>query len=130
MSDAENQPIRVLIVDDHVLFTHALHEVLGQDGRFSVVGTAATGRDAVRAAKREQVDVVLMDLSMPKLDGLAATRRLLALERPPRVIALSAHTDTLSRTAALEAGASVFLSKSEAYEKLTATIVEVCDRAA
>lgn len=126
MTEAQRLPIRVLIVDDHELFTHALTSTLDQDERFEVVGTAATGRDAVRAARSTPVDVVLMDMSMPKLDGLAATRRLLALEPAPRVIVLSGHTDRLSQTAALESGASVFLSKSEPFETLTETIVSVC----
>jgi DNA-binding NarL/FixJ family response regulator len=75
------------------------------------------------------VDVVLMDLSMPLLDGLAATRRLLTLDRPPRVIALSGRTDALSRNAAIEAGAEVFLSKSEDYTTVADTIVDVYQRA-
>jgi DNA-binding NarL/FixJ family response regulator len=79
-------------------------------------------------AKEAQADVVLMDLSMPRLDGLAATRRLLALETAPRVIALSGHTDALSKTAALEAGAAEFVSKSEGYDTLAETIVDVCAR--
>lgn len=122
------RPIRVLIVDDHELFTHALTTTLAEDGRFEVVGTAATGREAVRVAKRSPVDVVLMDMSMPVLDGLAATRRLRALDPPPRVIALSGHTDRLSKTAALESGAAVFLPKTAAFDELTETIVGVCER--
>lgn len=128
MTEARTQPIRVLIVDDHELFTHALTTTLGEDERFEVIGTAGTGREAVRAAKESAVDVVLMDMSMPALDGLAATRRLLALDPAPRVIVLSGHTDQLSRTAALESGASVFLSKSEPFDTLTETIVGVCGR--
>ena len=124
----EATTIRVLIVDDHELFTHALTATLEQDARFSVVGTAKTGREAVRLAKTARADVVLMDMSMPVLDGLAATRRLLELVPPPRVIALSGHTDKLSQTAALESGASVFLSKSEPFDTLTETIVDVCAR--
>ena len=98
----EDPLIRVLVVDDHELFTHALTTVLEQDGRFDVIGTAATGRDAVKLAKSSAADVVLMDMSMPVLDGPAATRRLLALDPAPHVIALSGHTDRLSRLAALE----------------------------
>ena len=123
-SMAENQPIRVLVVDDHRLFTDALTAVLDQDGRFQVVGTAATGREAVRLAKTAEAQVVLMDMSMPVLDGPAATRRLIALDHAPCVIALSGHTDGLSRAAALEAGASAFVTKSEAFDELVDTILE------
>jgi DNA-binding NarL/FixJ family response regulator len=121
-------PIRVLVVDDHQIFTHALTAVLSQDGRFEVVGTAATGREAVKAAKSTEAEVVLMDMSMPVLDGPAATRRLLALEHAPCVIAVSGHTDGLSRAAALEAGASAFVTKSEAFDELVATILNVYAR--
>ena len=127
-SMAETQRIRVLVVDDHRMFTEALTAVLRQDGRFEVVGTAATGREAVRLAKTAEAEVVLMDLSMPVLDGPAATRRLVALEHAPCVIALSGHTDGLSRAAALEAGASAYVTKSEAFDELVETILQHCDR--
>ncbi len=120
------QPIRVLVVDDHQLFTHALTMVLEQDGRFAVVGTAATGREAVKLAKTTDADVVLMDMSMPILDGPAATRRLVALDPAPKVIAVSGHSDGLSRAAALEAGATAFVTKSEPFDDLVATILETC----
>jgi DNA-binding NarL/FixJ family response regulator len=122
----DSRPVRVLIVDDHQLFTEALRTLLESDPRFEVVGTASTGREAVRAAKAAAVDVVLMDMSMPVLDGVAATRKLRALDTAPQVIAVSGHTDSLSRAAALEAGAAAFLTKREAHETLGATIVEVC----
>lgn len=125
---AETQLIRVLVVDDHQMFTHALTTVLEQDGRFEVVGTAATGREAVRLAKDGNAEVVLMDMSMPVLDGPAATRRLIALDHAPCVIALSGHTDSLSRTAALDAGASAFVTKSEAFDELVDTILATCGR--
>ena len=119
-------PLRILIVDDHQLFTEGLRALLDEDPRFEVAGTAKTGREAVQTARSEPVDVVLMDMSMPVLDGPAATRRLLALDPAPHVIAVSGHTDELSRTAALEAGAAAFLSKRETHDKLAETIVEVC----
>jgi len=124
------QRIRVLVVDDHQIFTHALTAVLEQDNRFEVVGTAATGREAVRIAKDGRAQVVLMDMSMPVLDGPAATRKLLELEHSPCVIALSGHTDSLSRTAALDAGAAAFVNKSEAFDELVDTILEVYSSAA
>jgi DNA-binding NarL/FixJ family response regulator len=123
---AGSTPIRVLVVDDHQIFTHALTSVLDQDGRFEVVGTAATGREAVRLARETEADVVLMDMSMPVLDGPAATRRLCALDHAPCVIALSGHNDSLSRTAALDAGASAFVTKSEPFDDLVTTILRAC----
>ncbi len=125
---ATEPPIRVLVVDDHQIFTHALTTVLAQDGRFEVVGAAATGREAVRLARTSEAEVVLMDMSMPVLDGPAATRRLIALDHAPCVIALSGHEDALSRTAALDAGASAFVRKSEAFDDLVATILRACGR--
>ena len=119
-------PVRVLIVDDHQLFTEGLRALLDRDQRLEVAGTAKTGREAVRLAKERSVDVVLMDMSMPVLDGVAATRKLLALARPPHVIAVSGHTDDLSRAAALEAGAAAFLHKAEAHANLADVILQVC----
>ncbi len=121
-------PIRILIVDDHGIFVEGLTAVLGQDERFAVVGTASSGRDAVGLARETVADVVLMDMSMPVLDGVAATRRLLDAQPDVRVIALSGHTDRLSRKAALEAGAAEFVSKSENLELLASTIMAVCGR--
>lgn len=68
-----------------------------------------------------------MDMSMPVLDGPAATRRLVALDPAPKVIAPSGHTDRLSREAALEAGATAFVTKSEAFDELVAAILAACE---
>jgi DNA-binding NarL/FixJ family response regulator len=125
---AEAAPIRVLVVDDERMFTDALTAVLEQDGRFEVVGAAASGREAVRLAKEGRAEVVLMDMSMPILDGPAATRRLVSLEQAPCVIALTGHKDGLSRTAAFDAGASAFVTKSVAFDELVETILRTCGR--
>jgi two-component system, NarL family, nitrate/nitrite response regulator NarL len=121
-----SQPIRILVVDDHQLFVEGLTAVLADDDRFEIVGSAGTGRDAVRLAGETPADVVLMDMSMPGLDGVAATRRLLDAAPSLRVIALSGHTDRLSRAAALESGAIEFVSKGESLDPLAETIVSVC----
>ena len=89
---------------------------------------AATGREAVTLAKRAEADVVLMDMSMPILDGPAATRRLVALEHAPKVIALSGHSDKLSRAAALDSGAAAYVTKAEGFDDLVRTILETCGR--
>ena len=124
----DSSPVQVLVVDDHALFVESLRARFDQDERFEVVGTAATGREAVKVAKSTEAEVVLMDMSMPVLDGPAATRRLIALDHAPCVIALSGHTDGLSRAAALEAGASAFVTKSEAFGELVDTILQHCGR--
>jgi len=121
-----SDPIRVLLVDDHQLFVEGLTAVLADDERFEIVGTAGSGREAVRLARETPADVVLMDMSMPGLDGVAATRRLLDAAPGLRVIAVSGHTDRLSRAAALESGASEFVSKSDSLDELAETIVSVC----
>src|SRR5215213_7088513 len=126
----DTSPVQVLVVDDHALFVESLQARFEQDGRFQVVGTAADGRAAVKLARAHDAAVVLMDLSMPGLDGLAATRRLRALDPAPCVIALSAHLDRLSREAAEEAGADAFVSKSSAFDELAETILRVCGREA
>ena len=126
MDQHDNSPVQVLVVDDHTLFVESLQARFAQDERFEVVGTAADGRAAVRLARAHDTAVVLMDLSMPGLDGLAATRRLRALDSPPHVIALSGHLDRLSRDAAAEAGADAFVSKATAFDELAETILRVC----
>jgi CheY-like chemotaxis protein len=68
-------------------------------------------------------------MSMPILDGPAATRRLVALEHAPKVIALSGHSDKLSRAAALDSGAAAFVTKAEGFDDLVRTILETCGRA-
>jgi DNA-binding NarL/FixJ family response regulator len=127
---SDSSPVQVLVVDDHALFVESLRARFEQDDRFEVVGTAADGRAAVKLARAHEGAVVLMDLSMPGLDGLAATRRLRALEAPPHVIALSGHLDRLSREAAEEAGADAFVSKATAFDELAETILRVCGRTA
>ena len=124
----DSSPVQVLVVDDHALFVESLQARFDQDERFQVVGTAADGRAAVKLARAHQAAVVLMDLSMPGLDGLAATRRLRALDSSPRVIALTGHLDRLSREAAEEAGADAFVSKTTAFDELAETILRVCGR--
>jgi DNA-binding NarL/FixJ family response regulator len=96
--------IRVLIADDQALFREGLHTVLVAQG-IDVVGEAADGEEAARLATELAPDVVLMDLRMPGLDGVAATRRIAQLPRGPRVIALTTFDDDESVFEALRAGA-------------------------
>ena len=103
--------IRVLIVDDELLVRAGLRMILESADDITVVGEAADGDDAAEATRRCTPDVVLMDIRMPRLDGLAATVAIQALERPPAVIILTtfALDDYVFR--ALQAGATGFLLK-------------------
>ena len=81
--------VRVLIADDHALFAEALEAILAGDARIEVVGRARDGAEAVALTKRHDPDVVLMDLSMPVMDGIEATRRIRAGRDAPCVVVLT-----------------------------------------
>ena len=103
MSD-DAAPIRVLVADDQAIIRDGLATVLGLLPDIEVVGTAADGAEAVRLAVLEHPDVVLMDLRMPMLDGVAATVRLRADVPDAAVLVLTTYADDESILAALRAG--------------------------
>ena len=110
--------IRVLVVDDHGVVRAGLAQLLGLAEDLDVVGTAAGGREAVERAALGDVDVVLMDLSMPDLDGVAATRALLARAPDTRVVVLTSTSAREQVLAALDAGAIGYLLKDAGPEEL------------
>lgn len=114
--------IRVLLVDDQALFREGLHTLLSVYADLDVVGEAANGEEALRLAAQLQPDIVLMDLRMPVLDGVAATRRLLAVQPQCRVLALTTFEDDESVFDALRAGAAGYLLKDTPSEKLVEAI--------
>ena len=119
--------IRVLIVDDHHLVRAGLVTLLGAAPDIQVAGEAADGEQALAAAAATGPDVVLMDLSMPVLDGVAATRRLLA-ERPgTRVVALTSFSDRQRVTDILAAGATGYVLKDCRPEDLLAAVRAAAD---
>jgi DNA-binding NarL/FixJ family response regulator len=109
--------IRVLLVDDHPWVRASLAELLADEDDLVVVGECADGSDVVEAAQRLQPDVVLMDLSMPGMDGVAATSALRAAHLDSRVVVLTAD-DVAARTVVASAGADAFLPKSTRAEAL------------
>jgi DNA-binding NarL/FixJ family response regulator len=110
---------RVLVVDDHPLTRDALASLLAQGG-FDVVGEAADGTDAIRLAAELQPELVLLDLSMPGLDGLAALPRLRAAAPGCEVVVLTASGTEENLLAAIRAGAAGYLLKSEPPERIVA----------
>jgi DNA-binding NarL/FixJ family response regulator len=116
-------PVRLLLVDDQALFREALTTLLGVRDEVLVVGEAGDGAEALRRAAELAPDVVLMDLRMPVLDGVAATRRL-QLEHPEvRVIALTTFDDDEDVFAALRAGAVGYLLKDVSSARLVEAVV-------
>lgn len=104
--------VRVVVVDDNVLFRAGLVTVLGSDPQISVVAEASSGPEAVDVARRHEPHVVLMDIEMPNGDGISATRKLVNLRTPPRVLILTMFDLDDYVIDALRAGASGFLIKS------------------
>jgi len=112
----------VLIVDDHRIVREGLRELLESEDDLDVVGEAADGRQAVALARRLAPDVVVMDVNLPELDGMEATRRILAERPDTRVVALSMHTDGSVARNMRNAGASAYLAKGVPTEDLIAAI--------
>jgi DNA-binding NarL/FixJ family response regulator len=114
--------IRVLIVDDHRMLRNGLRNLIQEQPDMEVVGDAGTGRDAVRLAEKTRPDVVLMDINMPDLNGMEATRQLLAAVPTAKVVALSMYASRRFAAGMLAAGARGFVMKDCAFEELHAAI--------
>lgn len=108
---ADVAKIRVLIVDDHAVVRSGLEQLLATTDDIELVGTAANGNEAIAQVAALQPDVVLMDLSMPELDGVAATRQISELHPQSRVVVLTSFSDQSRILEALAAGADGYLLK-------------------
>jgi DNA-binding NarL/FixJ family response regulator len=115
--------VRVLVVDDQALFREALVTLLGARPEVEVVGEAGDGHQALERAAALQPDVVLMDLHMPVLDGIAATRRLKVEQPGVRVLALTTFDDDEDVFAALRAGALGYLLKDVSSDRLVEAVL-------
>ena len=122
------EPLRVLIADDHRLFAEALEAILATDERIEVVGQAGDGSEAVELARRLGPDVVLMDVSMPVLDGFEATREIRAASDDTHVLMLTGSNSRADVDRSRQAGASGYVTKDRIASELVAAIVEVTHR--
>ena len=104
--------VRVLIVDDQLPFREASRMVVELTDGFEVVGEAENGEEGVEMASTLAPDLVLMDVQMPGIDGLEATRRIMALDNPPHVLVMSTHESGNFEAPALASGALGFIPKS------------------
>ncbi len=120
--------IRILIVDDHSLFAEALEAILTTDKRVEVAGQARDGREAVELAERLDPDVVLMDISMPLMDGIEATKHLRRANADARVLMLTGSNARADVARARRAGAAGYVTKDRIAAELIDAILEVADR--
>jgi DNA-binding NarL/FixJ family response regulator len=117
--------ITVLIADDHRLFADALEAILASDGRFEVVGKAHDGESAVRLAGTTKPDVVLMDIAMPGVDGVEATRRIRKRRKSTAVLILTGSNARNDVDRARRAGAAAYVTKDRIASQLVEAIVEL-----
>jgi DNA-binding NarL/FixJ family response regulator len=119
------QPIRVLIADDHRLFAQALEAVLATDDRLVVAGHAGDGVEAVKLALSLEPDVILMDISMPVMDGLQATKQIRKQRPSATVLMLTASNSRTDVGRARAAGAAGYVTKDRIAAELVDAILEV-----
>src|SRR3569623_1792736 len=110
--------VEIVIADDHKLMREGLSSLLGQQEDIVVVGQAVNGREAVQLTEQFEPDVVVMDVSMPDLNGIDATRHIIARKPRTKVIALSMHSDRQFVAEMFRAGAAGYLLKDSAFEEL------------
>ena len=120
--------IRVLIADDHRLFAEALEAVLSSEVRIEVVGRASDGGEAVALARRLQPDLVVLDISMPVLDGFEAAAQLERLQRPPAVLMLTGSDAPEDVDRARRAGARGYITKDAIAARLVEAILAAADK--
>lgn len=118
----ETTQTRIAIVDDHELFREGLKRIFDLEDEFTVVAEGRTGREAIRIAGEQKPEILIMDINMPDVNGIEATKQLSLLSPDTRVLILSIHDDESYITHALEAGASGFLLKEVASTELISAV--------
>ena len=119
------KPLNIVLADDHQMFRHALRALLEKEPGLAVVGEAANGEELLRLLAEQPVDIVCIDIGMPGMNGIEATRRLLALYPDIRVIGLSAYSDQQFVIDLLNAGAQGYVTKAAAGDDLLRAIENV-----
>lgn len=119
------EPIRILIVDDHPVVCSGLTSMLRVQPQLDIVGTAASGKEALELIRKTAPDVVLLDLRMPGMDGLAVLNALKSFAPRPRVVVLTSYEKEEEIYRAIRAGAQGYLLKDTSEAEMTAAIVEV-----
>jgi DNA-binding NarL/FixJ family response regulator len=124
-NERRRAPLRLLVVDDQLLYAEAISMLIGQQDGMEVVGIAGDGREAVEQALALRPDVVLMDIQMPRLDGIAATRRIRRRLPRTKIIVMTGLTGDEHAAQALRAGAATCIKKFSSSGDLLAAIEEL-----
>jgi NarL family two-component system response regulator LiaR len=127
LESPDPQEIRILLVDDHPLVRRALRDILEKEPDLRVIGEAGDGRQAIDMTEEHQPDIVIMDISMPVLNGVEATKQIKAANPMTSVLILTVHTDVETIFSILQAGASGYLVKSIFGPEVIHTIRAVMD---
>ena len=114
--------LRILLVDDHEVIRQGLQALLGTQRGWEVVGEAVDGREAVEKAVQLKPDIVILDISMPGINGLEATPLILAAAPRSDILIFTVHDSELMEQTALQAGARAFVRKSDAARDLVAAV--------
>ena len=122
---ATGKKIRVLLADDHAVVRAGFRMILAAQSNIEIIGEASNGREAVEMAEKSQPDVVVMDVTMPELNGIEATRRLAQSTPRARILALSMHKDSVYVREILKAGARGYLLKDALDKDLVAAVEAV-----
>jgi DNA-binding NarL/FixJ family response regulator len=115
MTAGSSFPIKIVVVDDNAVIRHLVRKVLDRPQQWELVGEAGDGMVAVEIVKELQPDIVIMDVQMPRLDGIEATKRIAASVPRTIVIGFSTSTDGPTRTAMQKAGSAAFVTKEDIF---------------
>jgi two-component system response regulator DegU len=119
--------IKILIVDDHQMFRDGLKALLARQNDMEIVGEAENGQDAVAKTRKLHPDIILMDVNMPVMDGIEATRRIVAEIPDMKILALSMCTEAECSSGIMRAGARGYILKGGDIEELTTAIRKEAD---
>ncbi len=124
---ATTDNIRILLVDDHKMLLHSLKEAIDQEADLRVVAQAENGRQAVKLTRKYDPDIIIMDISMPELNGIEAVRQIIKERPKQKILTLSMHADKHYIMGMLRAGVSGYVLKTNAFEELAHAIRQVAE---